>query len=153
MKIIVTLVYIFIPRELMNWHDLFHVNQLEKRRAFIVFLLKDINLLIFPWSRTLNHDIENWLSCMKFFLGSSRQESKQNIHLIISYPLPPSLDISTSLAFLILVISRKPCCCKLDIIIFIKEGQRQVSGRSKSELPFCYVLVLFVLLVFNLSFF
>ena len=153
MKIIVTLVYIFIPREHMNWHDLFHVNQLEKRRAFIIFLLKNINLLnIFPCIWTLNHDIKNWLSCIKFFLGSSMQESKQNIHLIISYP-PPSLDISTSLAFLVLVISRKPCCCKLDIIIFIKEGQRQASGRSKSELPFCYVLVLFVLLVFNLSFF
>ena len=141
----------------MNWHDLFHVNQLEKRRAFIVFLLKDINLLnIFPCGRTLNHDIKNWLSCMKFFLGSSRQESKQNIHLIISYPLPPSLDMSTSLAFLVRVLSRKPCCCKLDVIIFIKEGQREeeeASGRSKSELPFCYGLVLFVLLVFNLSFF
>ena len=61
----------------MNWHDLFHVNQLEKRRAFIIFLLKDINLLkIFPCIWTLNHDIKNWLSFMKFFLGSSRQERR-----------------------------------------------------------------------------
>ena len=38
---------IFIPRELMNWHDLFPVKEmkLEKRRAFAIFLLKDINLL------------------------------------------------------------------------------------------------------------
>ena len=51
--------------------------ELEKRRAFIIFLLKDINLLkIFPCIWTLNHDIKNWLSFMKFFLGSSRQERR-----------------------------------------------------------------------------
>ena len=38
-------------------------------------------------------------------------------------PPLPLLDISTSLAFLVLVISRKPCCCKLDIIILIKEAK------------------------------
>ena len=38
---------IFIPRELMNWRDLFHVKEmkLQKRRAFSIFLLIDINLL------------------------------------------------------------------------------------------------------------
>ena len=37
---------IFTPRELMNLHDLFPVKEmkLEKRRAFAIFLLKDINL-------------------------------------------------------------------------------------------------------------
>ena len=35
---------IFIPRELMNWHDLFHVKEmkLEKKRAFSIFLLKSL---------------------------------------------------------------------------------------------------------------
>ena len=65
---------IFTPRELMNWHDLFPVKEmkLEKRRAFAIFLLKDINLLnIFSCIWTLNQDIKNWLSCIKVFLELS----------------------------------------------------------------------------------
>ena len=33
------------------------------------------------------------------------------------------LDISTSLASLVLVISRKPRCCRLDIVILIEEAK------------------------------
>ena len=64
---------IFTPRELMNWHDLFPVKEikLKERRAFSIFLLKDINLPnIFSCIWTLNQDIKNWLSCIKVFWGS-----------------------------------------------------------------------------------
>ena len=42
---------------------------------------------------------------------------------------------------------------KIKHYYLIKEEQRQASRKSKSQLPFFYVLVLFVLLVFNLSLF
>ena len=64
---------IFIPRELMNWHDLFHVKEikLEKRRAFSIFLLKSLIYL------TYFHAFELWIRTLKigwaelrFFQGS-----------------------------------------------------------------------------------
>ena len=65
---------IFIPRELMNWHDLFHVKEikLEKRRAFSIFLLKSLIYLTYfhafeLWIRTLKID---W-AALRFFLGLS----------------------------------------------------------------------------------
>ena len=70
---------------------------------------------------------------------------EQKIHVIISFPSPstppspspppspslpppphlppPPLDISTSLAFLVLVIRKKPRCCILDIIVLIQEAK------------------------------
>ena len=63
---------IFIPRELMNWHDLFHVKEikLEKRRAFSIFLLKSLIYLTY-FHESGHQDIKNWLSCIKVFSGLS----------------------------------------------------------------------------------
>ena len=72
---------IFIPRELMNWHDLFHVKEmkLEKRRAFSIFLLKSLIYLTYfhafeLWIRTLKI---GW-AALRFFQGSVNLE---NFHL------------------------------------------------------------------------
>ena len=82
----------------------------------------------------------------------------KKIHLIIGFPsphLPPSpLDIRTSLAFLVLVISRKPRCCKLDITILIKEAKtsfREIEVWTSFLLCSSFVCVVgfFVVVVLN----
>ena len=78
---------IFIPRELMNWHDLFHVKEikLEKRRAFSIFLLKSLIYL------TYFHAFELWIRTLKIGWAALRffQGSVNLVNFHLSFVLKP----------------------------------------------------------------